>query len=145
MTTGLPVKTVSKLASLCPVYQNGLLKVEGKQPSNHQVILQRHHVTDLVKTVHDRNIHVSINHCRSYLSERFYVLQSNSVVKKVVQFCYQCKKLYKRPMQQQMAPLPAERTNDYKPFLNVGVDLFGPMYFKHGRRIASDGDAYSPV
>ena len=40
--TGLPVKTSSKLASLCPIYENGLLKVGGRQPSRHPVILQRH-------------------------------------------------------------------------------------------------------
>ena len=56
--TGLPVKTSSKLASLCPIYKNGLLKVGGREPSRHPVILQRHHVTDLlVKSVHERSDH----------------------------------------------------------------------------------------
>ena len=134
---GLPVKTASKLASLCPIYGNGLLKVGGRQPSKHPVILPRHHVTDLfVKNVHERNGHVGIDHCRSYLRETVYILQSYCVVKKVVQSCYQCKKQHKRPMQQQMVTLPAERTNEYKPFINVGVDFFGPMYVKHGRGTA---------
>ena len=134
---GLPVKISSKLALLCPIYENGLLKVGGRQPSRHPVILPRHHVTDLlVISVHERNGHVGIDHCCSYLSERFYILQSYSVVKKGVQSCYQCKRQHKRPMQQQMAPLPAERINEYKPFINIGVDFFGPMYVKHGRGTA---------
>ena len=133
----LPVKTASKLASLCPVYENGLLKVGSRQPSKHPVILLRHHITDLfMKNVHKRNGRVDIDHCHSYLSETVYILQSYSVVKKVVQSCYQCKKQHKRPMQQQMAPLPAERTNEYKPVINIGVDFFGPMYDKHGRGTA---------
>ena len=73
---GLPVKMSSKLASLCPIYENGLLKVGGRQPSRHPVILPRHHVTDLLgKSVHERNGHVGI---ATVLSRKLYNLAINA-------------------------------------------------------------------
>lgn len=133
--TGQQAKTSSTLASLCPIFEDGLLKVGGRQPGTHPVILPKHHVTDLIiKQVHEQNGHVGLEHCRAKLNQNYYILQAYSNVKRVINSCLQCKMQTKMPLQQQMAPLPPESlmAGD-PPFTNVGVDYFGPFNVKHGR------------
>ena len=36
-------------------------------------------------------------------------------------------------MQQKMAPLPPERTEEHRPCVNIGIDCFGPLHVKCGR------------
>ena len=48
-------------------------------------------------------------------------------------------------MIQQMAPLPTSPMMAYEPpFSYMGMDLFGPLYVKHGSGTLSAGAAFSP-
>ena len=59
------------------------------------------------------------------------------LVRSVLNRCITCKKLNAKPMAQQMAPLPKCRLTAYEPpFSFTGMDLFGPIYVKHGRGTA---------
>ena len=59
------------------------------------------------------------------------------LVRSVLNRCITCKKLNAKPMTQQMAPLPKCRLTAYEPpFSFTGMDLFGPIYVKHGRGTA---------
>ena len=129
------VKTSSRLSTLCPVIMSDLLRVGGRQPGKHPIILPRHHVTDLIiRQTHEMNGHVGVNHCRSILSERFFILQAYSNIKRCVTSCFQCKVQNKQPMKQQMAPLPPVRIHSGDPpFTNIGIDYFGPFQVKRSR------------
>ena len=41
-----------------------------------------------------------------------------------------CKRWQTQPVQQKMAPLPAEREQMLPPFTNIGLDFTGPLYLK---------------
>ena len=136
-----PVPKSSSLVSLCPIYEDNLVKVGGRLQNaetafiKHPVILPKHHVTDLIiKQTHEKNGHVGINHCLTVIRRKFYPLKGYSTVRKVVKSCISCKKGYKKPCEQKMADLPTDRTViDNPPFTVTGIDYLGPVLVKYGR------------
>ena len=131
----------STLSSLCPIYDGEVIRVGGRlqdatiNVEKHPAILAKDKLTDLIiRHCHENNGHVGINHCLSILRQKYYIVKGYSNVKGVINDCVQCKRQKKQTCQQQMAPLPKERTDvDSPPFTSVGVDYFGPLMVKHGR------------
>ena len=133
----------SQLKQLDPVLVNGMVAVGGRlalapvsDNTKHPPILPaRHHVTDLII----RHAHISIGHqgrehTLSKLRESYWLIRGSSSVRRVLRTCTSCKKRQAKPLEQEMADLPADRvTPDQPVFSSVGVDLFGPFYVKRGR------------
>ena len=136
------VKSNSSLKSLNPFVADGILRVGGRlQMSNlpyemkFPILLPyKNHVTDLIiKHIHFTVGHLGRNTVLAQIHERFWIIKGNRAVRRVLSDCMQCKKMYGREMQQQMAELPAVVSEQAPPFANCGIDCFGPFYIKYKR------------
>ena len=73
----------------------------------------------------------SLNEARS---RGYWVINSSSIVRRIVHKCVHCRSLRGKFGQQKMADLPKDRTEPEAPFTCCGVDMFGPFYVKEGRK-----------
>ncbi|VDI24874.1 Hypothetical predicted protein [Mytilus galloprovincialis] len=87
------------------------------------------HVPTLIRYYHEATGNVGKQQVLAASREKYWILKGSSAVKTVIDRCVPCKR------QQQMAPLLEEQmTADKPPFTFVGVDYFGPLNVKLGRR-----------
>ncbi|XP_053402584.1 uncharacterized protein LOC128557935 [Mercenaria mercenaria] len=138
------VSNSSSLKRLCPILKDGVLRVGGRVElsdlhvdAKHQIILpSSHHVTRiLIQKYHEQNAHMGPVHILSLLRQKYWIIHGLQTVKSVLSQCITCKRQLQRPEVQQMSDLPEERlTPDMPPFTYVGVDYFGPMFVKSGRK-----------
>ena len=141
------VRGSSKIASLNPMQDDhGVLRVKGRIASppaadtaRNQIILPRDHPATvlMVRHTHASIGHLGREHLIARVRETFWIPQIRVLTRSVLGRCLVCKKLNAKPMTQQMAPLPRSRMMAYEPpFSYTGMDLFGPLYVKHGRGTA---------
>ena len=135
----------NRLSMLCPfVDATGLMKVGGRlnrleipPEVKHPVILPRtHRVTRmLVEWMHRRNGHVGPDHTLSLVRGKYWVMSGRIVVNQVLRQCFFCRVRRAKQQFPFMADLPTCRAAvDQPPFCHCGVDLFGPVYIKQGRK-----------
>lgn len=74
--------------------------------------------------------HASPETTLATLHQQFWLTQGWGEVKRVLGKCLTCKRWLTLPVQQKMAPLPAERVQMAPPFTNIGLDFTGPLYLK---------------
>ena len=142
---GETVPHTNKLSPLCPFLdETGTLRVGGRlkninipHHSKHQPILpKQHQVTRIIiDWFHRRNGHVGPDHVLSLIREHFWIVNGLTVTKSVLGRCFFCR--VRRAMRQFpiMADLPVARAAfGEPPFSNCGVDLFGPITIKQGRK-----------
>ena len=133
------------LADLAPYVDNeGILRVGGRlrrapisEEAKHQIVLpKKHHLTDLIVShEHRRKGHIGPAHVLSELRQEFWVIHGKSVVKRIIKKCFFCKIRRAKIMFPYMADLPVGRTSmSNPPFSHCGVDLFGPIMIKQGRK-----------
>ena len=138
------IRASSKIAALNPgLDDQGVLRVNGRGQKRvsestigRQIILPRNHAVaeKIVCHVHHFIGHLGRQHVIAKLWEDFWIPQIRVLVRSVLSRCVKCKKVLAKPMIQQMAPLPKARLMAYEPpFSYTGMDLFGPLYVKHGR------------
>lgn len=137
------VKKSSSVFSLDPVLIDGVLRVGGRlrraslpQDAKHQIILPKnHHVTNLiVRHYHLVSGHSGREYVLSLLRGKFWVIHANSVVRKLLTKCFDCRRRQAPVCNQKMADLPEERVSPGQPpFSHVGIDFFGPFLVKQGR------------
>ncbi|XP_013410717.1 uncharacterized protein LOC106173924 [Lingula anatina] len=135
---------VSPLRKLSPIKIDGILCVGGRLQNaaistsqKHPKILPHdHHVTEIiVRHYHIKEGHVGAYHVLSVIRQEFWITRGLSTVKKVIRKCMVCRRWNAVPSSQVMAPLPKSRVTPGKPpFYSVGVDYFGPLLVKCGRR-----------
>ena len=136
----------SSLRKLCPFVAHGVLRVGGRihkayipYEMKHPVILPpHHHVTKLViLSYHLRNGHSGVLHTLSDTRERFWIINGNAAVRRVLHDCYKCRLLNAAPGKQVMSHLPEFRVSSGCPaFTSVGLDYAGPIFSKVGRSLA---------
>ena len=135
-----------RLRSLNPVLIHGSLRVGGRLSNapiefeaKHQLILPYDHkLTDLIiNHYHTKELaHMGANIVLSAVRKHYWILKGRAAVRRVLSKCFQCRRYRASRGGQLMAQLPKARvTPDKPPFSFVGVDYFGPMQVKEGRRV----------
>ena len=143
--TGKALPTSSSLASLCPIVdETGLVRVGGRlkkltisHEMKHPTILPRNHpVTKmLLEWIHRKNGHVGPDHVMSILREKYWVTSVRSTINQIIYRCFFCRVRRTQRQYPMMADLPTCRAAiDESPFTHCGVDLFGPITVKQGRK-----------
>ena len=135
----------SSLKSLCPVVDSdGLLRVGGRlrnaalpEESRHQCILPgHHHVTRIIVShEHVSKGHIGPEHTLANLRASYWITNGRTAIKSVLRKCFFCRVRRAVRMYPYMADLPACRVAyNQPPFTNCGIDPFGPLYVKQGRK-----------
>ena len=110
-------------------YVNEQIKRKIILPKDHQITLLI--IKDYHLKYHHQNYETAINE----IKQRFTITNLRSTVKKVRSQCQTCKNLASSPIPPQMGDLPKCRLSAFtRPFTFVGVDYFGPISVKIGRR-----------
>ena len=140
------VSSSSQLSGLSPFVDSfGLMRVGGRlrrikqlnPDTKHPILLPRQHqVTKvLVEHIHRRNGHVGPEHVLSLVREKYWVVSGRIVINQVVNHCFFCRVRRAKRMFPYMADLPNCRAAiEQPPFSHCGVDLFGPITIKQGRK-----------
>ena len=140
------LKRSSSLVKLDPILVNGVLCVGGRlnhapipNYQKHQVIVPKNsHLSKLlVWYFHLVFGHSGREHVLCLVREKFWVVQANSTVRRMLHSCFGCKRRHSPALQQKMVDLPLDRVNPGNPsFTFVGIDCFGPFYVRHKRSLA---------
>lgn len=137
------VKKSSQLYRLDPMLQDGILRVGGRLDrsampvdTKHPVILSKHSKVAILilNEIHKKIGHCGRNYTLSELRQKFGIPQATSAIRKLISQCTVCRRLRGRVGEQKMAPLPPEDRllPDKPPFINVGIDYFGPFEVTRG-------------
>ena len=102
------------------------------EEAKHQVIIPHNDpvIEKLIIHFYFKACHMGPKTTLAILCDRFWLTQGRQEVKRVLGKCLTCKRWPTRPVQQKMAPLPAERVQITPPFTNIGLDFTGPLYPK---------------
>ena len=142
LKSGSVVQKSSSIRSLLPMLdEDGILCVGGRlKHAKSQVVCKHpyilphdHQVVKLIAREYHEKAHQGTEWTLSLLRQKYWITRCRGILKQVRKECVVCKKLFDQPKNQQMADLPAERTEVVKPFEHVGIDCFGPFYVKQGR------------
>ena len=88
----------------------------------------------LIDYFHTTLGHVGQLHVLSMLREKYWITNTNSLTRSILNRCYKCRKVHGELGKQKMADLPPDRvTPGMPPFSFVGVDYFGLFTVKRGR------------
>ncbi|XP_055589494.1 uncharacterized protein LOC129741739 [Uranotaenia lowii] len=106
---------------------------EAKFPT---ILPRKNYITFLiVDRYHRRFRHANRETIVNEIRQRFEIPKLRSLVYKVAQKCSWCQVMKARPRPPAMAPLPKFRLTAFvRPFTSVGLDYFGPVLVKVGRR-----------
>ena len=91
-----------------------------------------HYLTEsVVKDNHERVLHNGFKHTLSEVRKNYWIVRGGNYIKKILRKCIICKKFnarcYSYPS---VSNLPKSRVNQDDPFGSIGVDYFGPLYYK---------------
>lgn len=139
------IKKGNKLHKLSPFLdKQGILRVGGHLTHvalhphmKHPAILPRDSYLSslLIKHHHEKVYHqgraMTMNELRV---NGIWILGCSKAMSSHIYKCTRCRKLRRSPEQQKMAELPMERTEVAPPFTYCGMDCFGPLNVKEGRK-----------
>ncbi|PIK33816.1 hypothetical protein BSL78_29367 [Apostichopus japonicus] len=138
------VSSTSKLFTLNPFIQDGMIRVGGRLRKSmlslnekHPVVLPKNgHMTELI-----------IAHCHSLTKHQgrgqtineirrqgYWILGGSKTVATFTRKCVLCRKLRRPVEEQKMADLPEDRVEPSPPFSFCGMDCFGPFITKQNRK-----------
>lgn len=122
---------------------HGVLRVEGRLTNlskayyNNLIILDaKHEYTQLlIKPFHRKYYHGSNESVLNELRQKYWIIGLRKALRSIVAKCIVCKWLRAHPSQPKMAALPSARlAYRLMPFSHCGLDYFGPLTIKIGRR-----------
>ena len=142
-----PVTSRSRLLTLAPEMDKStkvirvggrLRRLEGQDASMlHPVVLDASHpITRLLIQRYDCDLHhPGPERVFAELRRTFWIIHGREAVRRYQRACAECQRQRAKPSIPRMADLPTARLRLYKPaFYSTGVDCFGPMFIKVGRR-----------
>ena len=89
----------------------------------------------LIVQIHETYSHGNHETVLNELRQNYWILSLRQALRSLVSNCEECKKLRGKPANPRMAALPIGRLACRKrPFSHCGVDCFGPLFIKIGRR-----------
>ena len=119
------VKVTSNIARLNPfVGDDGVIRVGSRlelAPLTYDAkfppVLPKHHWVSqlLARHIHCDNGNIGQEHTLNLLRERFWSCKARSLVRKIINKCFVCRKGHASKLHQQMAPLPKCRVAAYEP------------------------------
>ena len=136
----------SSLRKLAPEYHAGLLRVGGRlsrcqaldNEAAHPVLLSpAHPYTKLLIQKFDEDLrHPGPERVFAEIRRKYWITRGREAVKKHQKTCLECQRWKGKPDPPRMADLPESnlRVMD-PPFYSAGMDCFGPMTVKSGRRV----------
>ncbi|XP_055590154.1 uncharacterized protein LOC129742298 [Uranotaenia lowii] len=128
------------------VTPDGILRIGGRLSHSdesfdamHPMVLPaKHPFTEMLFAHHhEALLHAGPQLLLSTIRQRYWPLGGRHVVRKVVHKCQRCFRARPQILQQQMGDLPRSRVIVSRPFTKCGVDYFGPVFLKAGRRNAA--------
>lgn len=148
LTRGKELNQTSSIFMLSPYLdQDGLMRLHGRTDAasdkhlgydaRRPIILPRqHHFTMLmVRYYHQRLAHQLIEATIAAVRKRFWVPQVRVLVRMVHQTCQKCRFRTASPEAPIQGQLPLDRlTPHVRPFASTGLDYFGPVMVRIGRR-----------
>ncbi|XP_033637433.1 uncharacterized protein LOC117298338 [Asterias rubens] len=137
----------SKLSQLDPAYDETakLIRVGGRlrraeilsDAVKYPIVLDpQHHITKLIIRDYDEKLlHYGPERILAELRRKFWILRGREAIRRHQHQCFECRKWRAKPEVPKMGDLPPSRLRLFKPaFYSTGVDCFGPMHVKIGRR-----------
>ncbi|KAL7849939.1 hypothetical protein SRHO_G00192880 [Serrasalmus rhombeus] len=147
LSAGKPVLSGSRLITLAPEMDKStalirvggrLRRLEGQSDTTlHPVVLDASHpVTRLLIQKYDGDLHhPGPEHVFAELRRSYWAIHGREAIRRHQRTCVECQRWRAQPAVPRMADLPAARLRLHKPaFHSSGVDCFGPMTVKVGRR-----------
>lgn len=144
LSHSMPLPVTSSLVQLTPALdEGGILRVGGRlersplcSSTKHPVILPRQHdVTRLIVTEEHRKVfHAGTEHTLNELRQKYWIPKARSAVKAYLHPCTICRNRRAQPQAPLMAHLPEARFDSRHPFSSIGLDFFGPVQIRMGRR-----------
>ncbi|KAG1679375.1 hypothetical protein GQR58_012950 [Nymphon striatum] len=138
------IKRKSRLRGLDPFLdKNGLLRVGGRLSQSSLefetmcplILPKGGHITNFViRYYHELHGHAGKNYVLAEIRGKFWIINGNSTVGKVLNKCVHCRRYSSKHSEQKMSDLPVDRVTDGPAFTCVGVDYFGPFFVKNGRK-----------
>ena len=139
-------RTLSReeLRNLDAFQKDSIIRVGGRlgrsslpTDERHPIVLpQKGHLIRLIIAHHHRNVKhagkgLTLSEIRAH---GWYLVKGAKQVARYIKECVTCRKVRGAPLEQKMADLPEERTDPSPPFTHTGMDCFGPIIVKNGRR-----------
>eukprot|EP00063_Salmo_salar_P093573 XP_014068408.1 PREDICTED: uncharacterized protein LOC106612089 [Salmo salar] len=148
LKAGREVAKDSRLLSLAPEYDRilGVIRVGGRlrqaevlDPDTiHPIILDSRHPSTrlLIKSYDERLLHPGPERVYGEMRQKYWILGGRGAIRKHRYACVECQRWRARATVPKMADLPPARLRLLKPpFWSTGVDCFGPLTIKLGRRV----------
>ncbi|XP_065367154.1 uncharacterized protein LOC135959932 [Calliphora vicina] len=113
-----------------------LLKVGGRlefaaisEGQKHPIILpsKNHFVDCYVRHLHISNYHAGPKALMSLIRQRFWIINSRNLCRRIVNSCPQCIRYRPRLLQQMMGNLPVERLNPSRPFARFHLEVVSDL------------------
>lgn len=144
---GKDISVHSRLIKLAPEYdkEQDLIRVGGRlrrchglsDAVLHPIVLSQDHpvVKLLIKHYDDQLHHPGAGRVYAELRRKFWILRGREAIKRHQHHCLDCNKWRGKPKIPRMSDLPTSSLRLCRPpFYSTGVDCFGPLLVKVGRR-----------
>lgn len=129
----------SKLLSLTPFLENGVIRVGGRlnhssfsfDKKHPMVLSSKHRLTYLImKYEHINLLHCGPSQLLAHVRDNYWPISGKNLAKRVVRECIVCFKFKVSSPQAMMGSLPEPRVSPMPTFLHTGVDYAGPFLIK---------------